>query len=620
MSTVKSKLAFLDSNPELVQKFAEYEPAILQASNIRDQSLDVDILVLSALDLQKSELIEVLSKKRKNSEIAKFILALDEAKKAEIQLEDYNRIQPDLVLKQTELDADVFLQLLEDINQSEQDESYLNLSSELNLQYEIIKEELEKKLVEKTKNLIESRKQIFEINNRFEFLRKTLYVTSKVSSIEQAEAELNTLLAQQNKITWLKIVKDAEAERFELDLGDEFSETFYKTPIKIDRTEYWIYFFKTDKKPFKKSDADYFKKLGETLQINLNRYANLLSLQQSERLFDLAFHSSPHYIMVIDQNYQVLQANLAIEKNIKDGAENLDGSDKSKCYEVLFGRTSPCIGCKLGENFQIHDGLKTLRVQSNSFNLNEDDENNYWIHLYEDISDQIALENKFQQTARLAELGLISSSIAHELNNPLGGIISYLQIMKMDLPSHHPFQQDIQLMNETAMRMKKIIEDLLIFSRKENTLQVEVVSIYEVLLKTMDLLQMQLKKENLKVSLKEPTEAIVHPLSVLHFRNSIHLVFQYFLQKLKLKKLTQSNYTGLVEVKIFQDQMSSYLAFSGNLGPYDAQANTNDMTLITLEKSLLDQGFQVVTSESMPGWIQVLITLSRQTPTKDGSR
>jgi hypothetical protein len=192
--------------------------------------------------------------------------------------------------------------------------------------------------------------------------------------------------------------------------------------------------------------------------------------------------------------------------------------------------------------------------------------------------------------------------------------------MKMDLPSHHPFQQDIQLMNETAMRMKKIIEDLLIFSRKENTLQVEVVSIYEVLLKTMDLLQMQLKKENLKVSLKEPTEAIVHPLSVLHFRNSIHLVFQYFLQKLKLKKLTQSNYTGLVEVKIFQDQMSSYLAFSGNLGPYDAQANTNDMTLITLEKSLLDQGFQVVTSESMPGWIQVLITLSRQTPTKDGSR
>lgn len=611
MSTLKSKLAFLDSNPALAQKFSEYEPAILQKNQLSLQSLDIDILVLNTKDLQENLLTEALSKKRAQAEISKFILVLNN-NSANLPLNSYNQIKPDLIVNEDQLDADIFLQLLEDINQTEQDESYLNLSSELNSQYEILKEELEKKLVEKTKNLIESRKQIFEINNRFEFLRKTLYITSKVNSIGQAETELNSLLTQQNKITWLKIIKDTDAEKFENDLGEEFLSTFHKIPIQIHAINYWIYFFKADKKPFKKNDTDYFKKLGETLQINLNRYANLLSLQQSERLFDLAFHSSPHYIMVIDQNYQVLQANLAIEKNIKDA----DTSDHSKCFEILFGRTAPCVGCKLGQKFQIHDELRTFSVQSNSFNLNEDDENNYWIHLYEDISEQTALENKFQQMARLTELGLISSSIAHELNNPLGGIISYLQIMKMDLPQNHPFQQDIQLMNETAQRMKKIIEDLLIFSRKESVLQIEEVSIHEVLLKTLDLLQMQLKKENLKVSMKEPNEPIRHSLSVLHFRNSIHLVFQYFLQKLKIKKLSQSNFTGLVEVKIFQDQMSSYLNFSGNLGPYDAQTNTNDMTLITLEKSLLDQGFQVVTSEALPGWIQTLITLPRQNSTK----
>lgn len=613
MPALKSKLAFLESSRTLAKKFAEYEPALLTQSELQRIQLDIDILVLSTQDFQNLTEFDLITKKKKNGEISKFILALDESQKITIDPNFYNQIQPDLIVNQSNLDADVFLQLLEDISQAEQDESYLNLSSELNSQYEVLKDELEKKLVEKAKNLIESRKQIFEINNRFEFLRKTLYVTSKVKGIEEAEVELNALLTQQNKITWLKIVLDSDAEKFELDLGPEFTSTFYKIPISIHRNEYWIYFFKTDKKAFKKTDADYFKKLGETLQINLGRYSNLLSLQQSERLFDLAFHSSPHYIMIIDQNYQVLQANLSLEKNMKEN------SNKSKCFELLFGRSLPCIGCKLGQNFQIHDDLTTFRVQSNSFNLNEDDENNYWIHLYEDISEQIALENKFQQTARLTELGLISSSIAHELNNPLGGIISYLQIMKMDLPQTHPFQQDIDLMNETAMRMKKIIEDLLIFSRKESALQIEVISIYEVLLKTLDLLQMQLKKENLKVSLKEPTETISHSLAVLHFRNSVHLVFQYFLQKLKVKKLNQNNYTGLVEVKIFQDQINSYLSFSGNLGPYDALANTNDMTLITLEKSLLDQGFQVVISEALPGWIQILITLPRQTPTKDGA-
>lgn len=606
MPTLKYKLAFLESTHHLAQKFAEYEPLVMMNGELTKTNLAVDIFILGIDDLKDQTRSELLKQKHLQREIAKFLLVLDENDRKWLSPTQYNQIQPDLILGANQLKSEDLHSLWFDISQSEQDESYLNLSSELNSQYEILKDELEKKLEEKTKNLLESRKQIYEINNRFEFLRKTLYVISELKSIPHAEKELNHLLAQQNKITWLKIVRDEEADTFEADLGPDFQSTFYKIPFQMSQQSHWIYFFKTDKKPFKKIDTDYFKKLTETLQINLSRYANLLSLQQSERLFDLAFHSSPHYILVIDQNYQVLQANLALEKTIQDS------SSKSKCYELLFNRKSPCVSCKLGENFQVNNNLQTFRVQSNNFNLNEDDENRYWIHLYEDISEQIALESKFQQSARLAELGLISSSIAHELNNPLGGIISYLQIMKIELPQNHPFQNDIAMMNETALRMKKIIEDLLIFSRKESTLQIEEASIQDVLHKYIDLLQIQLKKENLKVSLKESVEPVEHRLSILHFRNSIHLVFQYFFQKLKAKRLSQSNFTGLVEVKIFQDQMNSYLSFSANLGPYDAQANTNDMTLITLEKSLLDQGFQVVTSESHPGWIQTLITLPRQ--------
>ncbi len=605
MSALKSKLAFYLPSESLVKKFFEYEPLQLKSSDLEEREYAVDIFVMTTTDLKNSKLADLLHKKKMNLEISKIVLVFDKFQTDQVSNENFNLVQPDLVVESNQMQPDVLHPMWLQISQGQQDETYLNLSSELNSQYEILKEELEKKLVEKTKNLIESRKQIFEINNRFEFLRKTLYVTSEVSSIEQAEAELNTLLTQQNKITWLKIIQNAEAELFEKELGPDFVATFYKLGLIINHHDFWIYFFKTDRKSFKKNDVDFFKKLGETLQINLNRYANLRSLQQSERLFDLAFHSSPHFILVIDQNYQVLQANLAIEKVIKEN------STKSKCYELLFDRKEPCMGCRLGENFKINNGLQTLRVQSNSFNLNEDDEASYWIHLYEDISEQTALENKFQQTARLAELGLISSSIAHELNNPLGGIISYLQIMKMDLSQDHPFQTDIRMMNETAMRMKKIIEDLLIFSRKENALQTEFVSLQEILLKTIDLLQMQLKKESLKVSVLETADIHLSHLSVLHFRNSIHLVFQYFLQKLKIKKLSQQNFTGLVEVKIFQDQISSYLSFSANLGPYDLATNTNDMTLITLEKSLLDQGFQVVTSESLPGWIQILITLPK---------
>lgn len=607
MSAIKSKVAFLTENKNWSQRFNQYEPLILNLEQFEKNKYSIQIFICDLETFNNSHCAEVIQKKRKNNECKKVVLALE--KNSDLDTNSYNLVKPDKVVYNQNFSDTELLDLFSDIQQTEQDQAYIHLSAELNTEYEIIKKELELKLVEKTKNLIESRRQIFEINNRVEFLRKTLYITSKVKNLAEAEQQLNDLLAHYNKITWLKIVSKEDVEKFEDDLKkNQLDMTYFQGEVILDEKTFYVYFFKGDKKVYKKQDQDYFKKLCETLQINLSRSINLQSLLQSERLFDLAFHSSPHYIIVIDRNYQVLQANLAAEKaSTSDPANN-------KCYELLFQRTSPCIGCKLGENFQIQHDNKTFRTQSSSFSINPDDTNKYWIHLYEDISEQKSIENKFQQTARLTELGLISSSIAHELNNPLGGILSYLQIMKLDLPSNHPFQSDIDLMNKTALRMKTIIEDLLVFSRKDDSIQVVEQSLTDIVNKNIDLLQLQLKKENLKVVFNFPPQDISHEISTLHFRNSIHLVFQYLLQKLKVKKLSQSNFTGLVEVKIFQDQINSYLSFSSNLGPHLAQENTNDLTLITLEKSLIDQGFQAVISEPKISWIQVLFILPLRKP------
>lgn len=607
MSVIKSQVAFFTQNKNWAEGLKQYDPLNLNAELLEKNNYNIQVFICDLDVFNDLNYAHLIHKKRKNKEFQKVVLALDQVNT--IQADHFNLIKPDKILSIEKFSETDLINLFSDIQQTEQDQAYIHLSAELNSEYEIIKKELELKLVEKTKNLIESRRQIFEINNRVEFLRKTLYITSKVKNLSEAEQQLNDLLAQYNKITWLKIISKSEVEKFEFDLEkNQLDMTFFRGEISLDESLFYVYFFKGDKKIYKKQDQDYFKKLCETLQINLSRSINLQSLLQSERLFDLAFHSSPHYIIVIDRNYQVLQANLAAEK-----ASVIEPST-NKCYELLFQRTSPCVGCKLGENFQIQHDNKTFRTQSSSFSINPDDTNKYWIHLYEDISEQKSIENKFQQTARLTELGLISSSIAHELNNPLGGILSYLQIMKLDLPISHPFQADIELMNKTALRMKTIIEDLLVFSRKDDSIQVLQQSLTEIVNKNIDLIQLQLKKENLKVVFNLPNNDIFHEISTLHFRNSIHLVFQFLLQKLKVKKANQSNFTGLVEVKIFQDQMNSYLSFSSNLGPHVAKENTNDLTLITLEKSLIDQGFQAVISEPKISWIQVLFILPIRKP------
>lgn len=601
MPALKSKLSFFCQDQTLVEKFKVYEPLYLNQTDLQ-RPWQIDVLVIECSLLQ-NENLKIFEQKKHLKEILKIILVFDEKFQSLISINDFNLLQPNSIQTIQSLKSTHFIALDEEISQAAQDESYLYLSTELNSQYESIKFELEQQLIEKTTHLLKSRKHIFEINNRIELLRKALFVTSKIHEPAEAEDQLNHFLTKNGKVTWFKIIPSNDIEKFETDLKEKIPSTFYKANLKIASTLYGVFFIKGDKKSFKKSDVIFFDKIVDNLQINLSRYIYLASLQQSERLLDLAFHSSPHYIIVIDEKYQILQANLAAEKKA------VEFKEQNKCYELLFNRTSPCQHCKLGQRFQVQNNNLTYQVQSNHFQISEDSQQKFWIHLYEDISEQKTLESKFEQMARLSELGLISSSIAHELNNPLGGIISYLQLMKMDLPITHPFLSDIELMNQTALRMKKIIEDLLVFSRKEEDLKLEVIALQEIVQKSLSHIQMQLKKENLKVSLQEYEQPITHAASALHLRSTIHFIFQFLIQQLKTKKITRPQLTGLVEVKIFQDQINSYLSFLSNLGPLELQVKTNDISLISLEKNILDQGFRVLFSEPKPDWVQILITL-----------
>lgn len=602
-SVIRSKLALLTDTPGEAGPFAQHDPIFITLQDLKLNTYDVDILICDGGLKFQPEDIQALADK-KSAGFDKIIFLLKE--NLVVSTSVLSKLRCDYFLFEDEISSEFLYREWQTLIQEEQDETYLSLSSELNQQYEILKTELENKLYEKSKNLIESRKQIFEINNRVEVLRKALFVTTEVKSLAQAEDILNDLLLGFGLITWLKIVKATEAPRFDTELRSQLESTLYRNAIVINKEEFFIYFFKGDRRAFKKPDLNFFGKLSEALQINLNRYNNLLLLQQNERLFDLAFHSSPHPIIIIDNEYQIFQANLAAEQKADDSKENL------RCYELLFGRRRPCNGCQLGSKFEVQQDVKTYGVQSNKFNNSIASDKNYWIHFYEDISEQKALESKFQQTARLSELGLISSSIAHELNNPLGGILSYLQIMKMELAPNHPFINDVQVLSEAANRMKKHIEDLLFFSRKEDVIKLDTAELNEVFQKNLDLLQMQLKKEHLIVSYQHSEAPVTHAISTLHFRNTLHLVFQFFLHKLRIKKQNKANFNGLVEVKISQDQINSYLSFSSNLGPHDLKLNSNDLSLITLEKSILDQGFQLLISEPQPLWLQLLIKLPRE--------
>jgi two-component system NtrC family sensor kinase len=76
------------------------------------------------------------------------------------------------------------------------------------------------------------------------------------------------------------------------------------------------------------------------------------------------------------------------------------------------------------------------------------------------------MQNALKQSEKLAHMGQLSAGIAHELNNPLGVVIMYSNILLDETKSEDPVRQDLQLIVEQAARCKKIVAGLLNFARK----------------------------------------------------------------------------------------------------------------------------------------------------------
>jgi iron only hydrogenase large subunit-like protein/nitrogen-specific signal transduction histidine kinase len=71
-----------------------------------------------------------------------------------------------------------------------------------------------------------------------------------------------------------------------------------------------------------------------------------------------------------------------------------------------------------------------------------------------------------KQSEKLANMGQLSAGIAHELNNPLGVIAMYSNILKEEAAKDDPIIEDLDLIVEQADRCKKIVGGLLNFARK----------------------------------------------------------------------------------------------------------------------------------------------------------
>jgi two-component system, NtrC family, sensor kinase len=81
--------------------------------------------------------------------------------------------------------------------------------------------------------------------------------------------------------------------------------------------------------------------------------------------------------------------------------------------------------------------------------------------------DNTTLHRQLVRSEKLAAIGQLVAGVAHELNNPLASIVGYAELMGDEVPQG-PVRQKLEKLTREAQRMKRIIENLLRFARRNN--------------------------------------------------------------------------------------------------------------------------------------------------------
>lgn len=97
--------------------------------------------------------------------------------------------------------------------------------------------------------------------------------------------------------------------------------------------------------------------------------------------------------------------------------------------------------------------------------------------IIKDINEKKQMEQQIAQADKLAALGELSAGVAHEINNPLGIILGYTQLM---LKEESEFEEDLRTIEKHVKNCKEVVSNLLSFSRKGSR-EMEHVDVHDML-------------------------------------------------------------------------------------------------------------------------------------------
>ncbi|PIX24049.1 MAG: PAS domain-containing sensor histidine kinase, partial [Deltaproteobacteria bacterium CG_4_8_14_3_um_filter_43_13] len=238
-------------------------------------------------------------------------------------------------------------------------------------------------------------------------------------------------------------------------------------------------------------------------------------LREAHDFPNKTIHSSPNPIMATDMKGNIIIWNRASEEALGCKAEDVIGKmsiekiysegDARKVMQMMRGPDYGGVG-KLRAypiTYVREDGQIVEGNLSASIIYDAKGNEVASVGIFVDLGESLEMERRLRQTQeqllqseKLAAMGRLTSQIAHELNNPLYGIMNTLELMKTEISPENKRRKILDMALSETVRLSELLRKMLSFSRPDeeerhpidiNTMLDEILLLHEKQLREHDI-------------------------------------------------------------------------------------------------------------------------------------
>ena len=304
-------------------------------------------------------------------------------------------------------------------------------------------------------------------------------------------------------------------EKTGLDLLREFREESFSTPVILLTGQSD---FDLDMQAMRIGAAEYLVKgqltaglLERSIRYSIKHALDKNELRAQRELFEVLFNSTFEAIFVHAPGGRIQDTNRAATeifgfsrdeirgKNLLDLIRNDQQTAFSRHLESRTSETFESFGLhKDGHAIPIEVVGRSVRVQGQET----------FLAAIRDLTERKEMETQILQQDRLASLGLLASSLAHEIGTPLGIIRSRTELIAKKAGEGTDMKSDMHMIIGQIDRIAKLVHSLLHLARGKNAQFGSAVSLRPVIEDMLHLIRHEFDRKGIELSFQFPAEEI----------------------------------------------------------------------------------------------------------------